>query len=139
MLYRSTDHLSGLLDAGVFLFIWLTALGATSVVIHGDVEGVEAVMSVLLIPAAGYLSYQRLWCLCVWVRLDTGALEWATPLSHGWVPLDQVRQIARESRRIASIDIRGQRSLFVRVRPGLEDFTSSLTASAPHVKVVDNR
>ena len=138
-MYRSVNPLWALQDCCVLVFMWLGAFGATGVVINGHIDGPDAIAAVLLIPATGFLTYQRLWCLCVWERFDAATLEWSTPAAYGRVPLHQEREIGRESRRFTSIDIQGHRSLFVRVRPDFDDLTASITAGAPHVKIVDNR
>ncbi len=76
-----------------------------------------------------------LWRSCRWLRVDDETLEWKTPLTRGRVPLHEVRRISLDDPRWASIDIRGHRSLDVRVGDGFEEPTAAIVAGAPHVVI----
>ena len=94
---------------------------------------------VLLLAVGCYFTYLWLWCECLWLHVDRAALEWSTLLTREQVPLNDVLEIARDSRWSASLDIRGRRSLSVSVGFGFEDLTAAIIGGAPHVRVVDNR
>lgn len=113
----------------------LAMFGAVAAANDRDGWVLAAVMLVLWVADLGYFTYRWLWRTCQWVRVDAETLEWKTPLTHGQVPLHEVRRISRASRWMASIDIRGHPSLDVSMRDGFDDLMAAIVAGAPHVVV----
>jgi hypothetical protein len=117
----------------VFAFCCFGTVAAALAVLAGETQFFRDLVG--WGSGAVYTAYEWLWRSCQWVRVDAGALEWKTPLTHGQVPLHEVRKISIDRSRSASIEIRGHRSLSVAVQAGFDDLTAAIVAGAPHVVI----
>jgi hypothetical protein len=115
---------------------WLMAAASRD---EGPPAWVAVLSAVGSLAGAGYLTYQWLWCECLWLRVDvaTATLEWSTLLTHGQVPMDDVLKVTRHSRWSASIEIRGHRSLLVHLRSGVEGLTAPITAGGADIPGIE--